>query len=89
MQTRNLLQETTDMEEDIFYLRLRTFKALCILITGLDKLHISKSMKHYRNDKSYIDIIHALFKLLNIPISWIFFLKILFGGFFQDKIYDI
>ncbi len=31
-------------------------------------------MKHYQNDKSYIGIIHALFKLLNIPISWILFI---------------
>ena len=68
---QKILQKTTDMEEDIFYLRLRTFKAPCILINGLDKLHISKSMKHYGNDKSYIGIIHALFTLLNIPISWI------------------
>ena len=42
---QKILQKTTDMEEDIFYLRLRTFKAPCILISGLDKLQIHNSFQ--------------------------------------------
>jgi hypothetical protein len=68
---QRILQKTTDMEEDIYYLRLRTFKAPCILITGLEKLHLSKSIKHYENEQPYVNVIHTLFRLLNMPISWI------------------
>ncbi len=68
---QKILQKTADMEDDIFYLRQRTFKAPCILIHGLEKLHISKSMKHVEHEKPYINVIHNLFRLLNMPISWI------------------
>jgi hypothetical protein len=68
---QKILQKTTDMEEDIFYLRLRTFKAPCILISGLDKLQIHKGINHSETEKHYVNIVHSLFKLLNIPISWI------------------
>ena len=68
---QKILQKTADMEDDIFCLRQRTFTAPCILINGLEKLHISKSVKHVEHEKSYINVIHNLFRLLNMPISWI------------------
>lgn len=57
------------MQEDIFYLRLRTFKAPCLSIMDLDKLHVN--IKYPVNENSAIDKIHSLFSLLKMPISWI------------------
>ena len=69
---QKILQTTTSLEEDIFYLKLRTFKAPCILTTGLDKLHLSKIIKYSGEKEKHAKfIIHSLFTLLNIPITWI------------------
>jgi len=66
---QKILQKTANMEEDIFYLRSRTLKSPCISMMGIDKLH--KVIKYPINEASVVDIVHNLFNLLNMPISWI------------------